>query len=112
MTITDAAQTGVVPASGTLRLRFTPNARQSWVVSQVSVNALAGAIDPGGSAQCNIFLDTSFVAVLAMPQDVGSGDPPVIVNNGRTLSVLITGATAGAVVQATILYDDGQGLNG
>lgn len=108
MPIADAAQTGIVPAGGTLRLRFTPNARQNWIVQQVSVNgAMFGAVAVGSGSQCEVFLDTSFIATLAQPKDVAAGEPYVTLNNGRSLVVVITGAVVGATVQAVILYDDG-----
>lgn len=113
MSIADASQTGVAPASGRIELRFTPNARQNWIVQQVSVNGNApGAIAVGSGAQCTVFLDAAFIAVLAMPQDVAAGEPYVTLNNGRSLRVVITGAAVGSLAQATILYDDGQGANG
>jgi len=113
MGVTDQGQSGIVPAGGTLRLRFTPNARQSWIIQQCSVNGqLPGAVAVGPGATCNLFLDTLFVAVLSMPQDVGSGQPYVTVNNGRTFLVVVAGAVVGSSVQATILYDDGQGSDG
>lgn len=103
----DLAKTGVAGANGLITLVFQPTSRQDWTVKQVSVNgAMDGAVQVGSGAQCNVFLDTSFIATLAVPKDVAAGEPYVDLNNGRNLYVRITGAVVGSVAQAVILYDE------
>jgi hypothetical protein len=103
----DLAQTGIADANGNITLVFRPTARQDWTVKQVSVNgAITGATAVGSGAQCNIFLDTSFIATLATPKDVAAGEPYVDLANGRNLYVRITGCVVGSAAQAVILYSE------
>jgi hypothetical protein len=100
----DLPITGVVPASGTLRIEIRPTGRQTWVVSQITVSMLTA---PAG-ALCQVYKNSSVVVPLLQAiGDTASGDPPITLRHNETMAVVWTGATAGDVGSVFVVYDDG-----
>ena len=99
----DQAFTGVVDSSGALTITVRPSGRQTWTVSQVSVE-MASA--PSG-ASCMIRKNGSPISPVIASGDAAAGDPPVILRPSDRLTVEWTGATAGLIGRVFIIYDDG-----
>jgi hypothetical protein len=105
LAVQDVSKNGVVAASGIGEIVFQPTSGQSWIAQQLSNYAP----NVGGSAVCEVFLDGNFQFILVAQSDTAAGDPPIPMGSSRRLRVRWRSATAGAALQATLWYDDGQG---
>lgn len=96
---------GVADSSGRLELVFTP--RSSGLVRATQVTAEMAS---GAGAACSVRRNGSLVSPLVATGDAAGGDPPVWLWPGDQLSVLWTGAPAGAAGTMVVFYDlDGAG---
>lgn len=91
-----------IGADGTLDLRITPFARQNWLVRQCSTYAP----NVGGAASAEVWRDTTFHCVIGAQRGTAVEPPPLLVGNGQKLRVRYAGATPGANVQVTLVYDE------
>jgi hypothetical protein len=60
-------------------------------------------------AKCAVRLNGALISPLVPSGDAASGDPPVWVGPGDTLTVEWVGATAGGVGSMVVIYDQGPG---
>lgn len=94
---------GTVAASGTGTLTIRPVRRQRWTVRQVSVEAP----NVGGGASGMLRKNGNAVAPFIAQADAIAGEPPIILGPGENMTIVWTGATAGAQIKALVTYDDG-----
>jgi hypothetical protein len=104
MALADISRDGVIPASGTLEIRFQPRSRQRWVAQQISITAP----NVGSAAVGNVYRDRQFVSFFIPTGDMVGDVPYLPLSTGQTLRVIWTNATPGATVHATLYYDDGE----
>jgi hypothetical protein len=90
-----------IGAGGTGTVTIRTGSRETWIVSQVSIE-LADA--PAGSI-ADLRLNTRLVTLMIPTGDVAGGDPPVTVLPTDTLTVNWSGCTAGSVGQVLIFYE-------
>jgi len=95
--------TGSVAANGNLTVRVRPTNRQTWIVSQVSVEMAGAPL----AAACAVRYNGSLVSPLVPQADAASGDPPVKLGPNDVLTVEWTGCTPGIVGRVLLIYDDG-----
>ena len=99
------AKTAVAGAAGTAEIDFpSPTGPVPRTVSQVSVSAP----NAPGNATAGVYFNGFLISPLVAQADAASGDPPVVVTPNDTLSVQWTNLTAGTLVTATFIYDDGR----
>jgi hypothetical protein len=104
MAIQDTALSVTVAADGTAVQRIqTDNRFQTWTVTQVSVEMPAAPI----GATCWLRKDGAPVTPLIATGDAASGEPPITLRPGQTLTVEWAGCTPGDVGQVWMSYDDG-----
>lgn len=92
-------------ASGNATATIRPTSRQTWTVSQVSINMP----NAGGSASCGLYKNGFLISPLVPQADAASGDPPVVLHTGDTMTVQWVGAAVGATGSVVVIYDDGNG---
>lgn len=106
MAIARQKKTGTVAATGIGEIVFQPTRGQTWSFQQAGVKAGTGAAGAIGE----IFVDSDFITPFVPTGDAPSGEPFPTVGPNSKIRVRWTGATAGTSIEATIIYDDGQGL--
>ena len=103
MATTDLYITVVIDGGGAGVATITPRARQTWVISQVSVEEPTAPI----GATCELRKNGFLVSPLIATGDAATGDPPVTLRLGERLTVEFAGCTPGAVAAVYVIYDDG-----
>jgi len=100
----DQAYSVTVTAGGTAVLAIQTDSRfHTWTVSQVSVEMPTAPI----GATCWLRKDGAPVSPIIPTGDAVSGEPPVILRPGQTLTVEWAGCTPGDTGQVWVSYDDG-----
>lgn len=103
--IQDQAYTATVLAGGTATVRIqTGNRFQRWTISQISVEMASAPI----GATCDVRKNGVFITPLIATGDAASGDPPVTLWPGETITVNFAGCTPGDTGSVYVIYDDGQ----
>lgn len=106
MASADLALTVAVTAGGTATANVQTRTNfQTWTVSQVSVEMSNAPI----GATCTLRKDGALITPLIPTGDAASGDPPVILRPGQTLSVTFAGCIPGSLGTVFVFYDDGTG---
>lgn len=106
MAAADKVYSVTVGAGGTATLAIQTGSNfQSWTVSQVSVEM---ATAPIGST-CSLRKNGVLISPLIPTGDAASGDPPIQLRPGETMTVVWTGCTPGSVGTVFLVYDDGTG---
>jgi hypothetical protein len=100
----DLILSAVVAANGEATLSVRPYGRATWIIQQVGIEATGIGSGALGMIRKNGSPITPFVAA----GDAPAGEPYVTLRGNDTLTIEWTGATVGAGVKATVLYDDGQ----
>jgi hypothetical protein len=90
-----------IGASGTGTVTIRTGSRETWIISQVSIE-LASA--PSG-ATADLRFNDRLVTLLIAPGDAASGDPPVTLMPTDTLTVNWAGCTEGTIGQVLIFYE-------
>jgi hypothetical protein len=104
MAAADLVLSVIVGAGGTAQAVVrTRTALQTWTVSQVSVSLPTAPI----GATCDLRKDGVLITPLIPTGDAASGDPPVTLRPGETLTVNFAGCTPGAAGTVYLIYDDG-----
>lgn len=101
----DLPLSGIVKSDGTLTITIKPTGRQTWTVSQVSINMQSAPIGATALLKKNGALITPMVAT----GDAAGGDPAIDVRPAEKLTVEWAGCTAGQTGTVLVIYDDGQG---
>jgi hypothetical protein len=91
-----------IGAGGTGTVTICTNSRDTWIISQVSIE-LADA--PSG-ATADLRLNDRLVTLLIAPGDAASGDPPVTLLPTDTLTVNWAGCTVGQIGKVLIFYTE------
>jgi len=95
-----------VAAAGTATATIQTRSNfRTWTVSQVSVEMPGAPI----GATCDARKDGALITPLIPTGDAASGDPPIVLRPGQTLTVEFAGCTPGAVGTVFVVYDDGTG---
>jgi hypothetical protein len=104
MTAADLSLTVTVGVAGTATARIQTKTKfQTWTVSQVSVEMATAPL----GATCDVRKDGILITPLIPTGDAASGDPPVTLRPGQTLTVNFAGCTPGSVGSVYLIYDDG-----
>lgn len=104
MAAADDSFSVTVAAGGTAVQRIQTKTKfQTWTVSQVSVEMPTAPI----GATCYLRKNGIGITPLIPTGDAASGDPPILLRPGETMSVEWAGCTAGDVGTVYIVYDDG-----
>jgi hypothetical protein len=109
----DAQYTALANAAGTCTITIRPTGRQTWTVGQVSVQMATAATGPPAvlgataSTRCGVYKNGFLISPLVATGDAASNPPPVVLYPADTMTVVWTGAQAGAQGRAMIIYDDG-----
>jgi len=102
----DRAYTVTVDASGTaVQAIQTGSAFRTWTVSQVSVEMPSAPL----GATCDVRKGGALITPLIATGDAATGDPPVVVRPGETLTVTFEGCTPGDTGTVYLIFDDGTG---
>jgi hypothetical protein len=106
MAAADMALTVTVGGDGTATARVQTKTKfQTWTISQVSVEMATAPL----GATCDVRKDGALITPLIPTGDAASGDPPVTLRPGQTLTVAFAGCTPGSVGGVYLIYDDGTG---
>ena len=97
------AVSGTVAAAGTARLSLRPTNRRTWTIKQVTANAP----NVGAAATAKITVNGAVISGLVATNGTAAGEPYIPLLPGSTMNVDWSGATAGAGVEVTFVYDDG-----
>jgi hypothetical protein len=104
MAVADQAYSVTVTAGGTATQRIQTGSKfETWTVSQVSVEMPAAPI----GATCWLRKNGAPITPLIPTGDAATGDPPITLRPGETLTVEFAGCTVGDVGQIYVVYDDG-----
>jgi hypothetical protein len=104
MTATDDALSVTVDAAGLATARIQTGSKfQTWTVSQVSVEMPSAPI----GSTCWLRKNGAPITPLIATGDAASGDPPIILRPGETMTVEFAGCTPGDVGNIFLVYDDG-----
>lgn len=95
---------GIVNAAGALTVSFGPKFNEFWNVEQVSIEMPAA---PQGAT-----VDIRYMGSLVAPSPsarraAASGDPPIYLNGGETMTVNWTASTAGIPGKVLVVYRKG-----
>jgi hypothetical protein len=92
---------GVVTAAGTLTIRFGPTYSNKWEVTQVSLEM---PLAPSGSAANVRYMGSLVAASPSARRGTASGDPPIFLQPGETMTVEWTGCTPATVGKVLVSY--------
>jgi hypothetical protein len=90
-----------IGAGGTGTVTIRTNSRETWVVSQVSIEQ---ATAPSG-ATADLRLNDRLVTLLIAPGDAATGDPPVTILPTDTMTVNWYDCTPNDVGKVLIFYE-------
>jgi hypothetical protein len=91
-----------IGAGGTGTVTIRTGSRDTWIISQVSIELAAA---PSG-ATADLRLNDRLVTLLIATGDVASGDPPVTLLPTDTLTVNWAGCTVGQIGKVLIFYTE------
>lgn len=104
MAAADLVVSVTVGAGGTAQARIQTGSKfRTWTISQVSVELAAAPI----GATCDVRKNGTLITPLIATGDAASGDPPVVLRPGDTLTVNWAGCTIGTRGSVYLIYDDG-----
>lgn len=83
----------------------TGSSFRTWTVSQISVEMPSAPL----GATCDARKNGALITPLIATGDAATGDPPVTLRPGETLTVAFAGCTPGDVGTVFLIYDDGTG---
>jgi hypothetical protein len=93
---------GAADANGDLTLTFRGRSNDVVRVTQVTAEMPTGA-----AAQCSCRRNGFLVSPMVPTGDAASGDPPIWLGPGDELTVVWSGAPAGAVGKMLVIFDLG-----
>ena len=101
--MTDRTYTAVAGGTGAATVTIKPDGRETWSVSQVSVE---NASAPAG-ATCTLRKNGNLVSPMVAQADTAAGDPPVLLLPWKSdvLTVEWRGCTPGNVGSVFMIYD-------
>lgn len=100
----DRAYSVTVDASGNAVAAIqTGSSFRTWTVSQISVEMPTAPL----GATCDARKGGALITPLIPTGDAATGDPPVILRPGETLTVAFAGCTPGDVGTVFLIFDDG-----
>lgn len=104
MAAADQAYSVTVDGAGSAVQRIqTATKFQTWTISQVSVEMATAPI----GATCYLRKNGVGISPLIPTGDAASGDPPILLRPGETMTVEWAGCTPGDVGSVYLIYDDG-----
>lgn len=104
MALADQTLSVTVGAAGTATASVQTKTKfQTWTVSQVSVEMATAPI----GATCDVRKGGALITPLIPTGDAATGDPPITLRPGETMTVNFAGCTPGATGTVYLIYDDG-----
>lgn len=97
----DETKQGQVDANGDLVLTFGPPTNQKWTVTQISIDMPTA---PAGSQLNAKKMGNLIAPAFSARRAVASGDPPVHLHGGETMTVEWEACTTGDIGRATVTY--------
>lgn len=104
MAAADTTLSVTVAAGGTATARIQTGSKfETWTVSQVSVEMPSAPI----GATCWLRKNGAPITPLIPTGDAATGDPPITLRPGETMTVEFAGCTVGDIGTVYLVYDDG-----
>lgn len=107
MAIFDDPVSGVIKADGTGTLTWQPIGQVKELQQVSHTGSVPGGISVGASATCILYKNGRFITRTIASGGTIDGLPYIPARTGDTFTLKYVGATVGAAIEATFIYDNG-----